>query len=110
MTHVPANSGLAQIFENEAQVEDHRDTEKMSAMNSNRTEASKIPSWFHHKDAAAAGEAMSARYLAQKAERSPAIDVARPEAYEEFKRKMDDRFAQAQQLYDGAPEQAQRPT
>ncbi len=110
MTHVPANSGLAQIFENEAQVEDHRDTEKMSAMNSNRTEASKIPSWFHHKDAAAAGEAMSARYLAQKAERPPAIDVAHPEAYEEFKRKMDDRFAQAQQLYDGASEQTQRPT
>ncbi len=101
MTHSSANNGLAHIFTDMKSEEQHEPAAQ---------EASKAPSWFHQKDAANAGEAMAARYLAQKAERPPVIEVAKPEAYEEFKRKMDDRFAQAQQLYDGPSPNMQRPT
>lgn len=102
MTHTPAKNGLAQIFATDAHVEDHAAPPA--------PEIAKAPSWFHQKGETPAGEALSARYLAQKAERAPIVEVARPEAYEEFKRKMDDRFAQAQQLYDNPTAQMQRPT
>ncbi len=102
MTHTLAKNGLAQIFATDAQVEDHAAPPAL--------DAAKAPSWFHQKGETPAGEALSARYLAQKAERPPIVEVARPEAYEEFKRKMDDRFAQAQQLYDNPTAQIQRPT
>ncbi len=103
MTHTPSHTGLAHIFTKDINSDDQKEPVAQ--------DVSKAPSWFHQKDAATAGEAMAARYLAQKADRPPAIEVTKPEAYDEFKRKMDDRFAQAQQLYDGPEAQhLPRPT
>lgn len=103
MTHTPSNTGLAHIFTKDIKSDDQNEPAAQ--------DVSKAPSWFHQKDAATAGESMAARYLAQKVERPPAIEVTKPEAYDEFKRKMDDRFTQAQQLYDGPVAlQAPRPT
>lgn len=102
MTNTPANNSLTQIFAKDS-IADETDIPDAK-------DAAKAPSWFHHKDSDDIGRAMSERYMAQKVEQTPAIETAKPEAYEEFKRKMDDRFVQAQRLYDTELPRVQRPT
>ena len=102
MTNTPANNSLTQIFAKDS-IADETDIPDAK-------DAAKAPSWFHHKDSDEIGRAMSARYMEQKVEQTPAIETAKPEAYEEFKRKMDDRFVQAQRLYDTELPRVQRPT
>ena len=102
MTTSPANNGLAHIFAKDV------DPEKPEVADS--PDAAKAPSWFHQKDAAPASHAMEQRYLTPKPERQPIMETEQPEGYNDFRRKMDDRFAHAQELYDAPSAQIQRPT
>ena len=102
MTNSPANNGLAHIFA--------KDVEPENQDAAGAQDAAKAPSWFHQKDTVPASDAVELRYLSQKPERQPILETEQPEAYNDFKRKMDDRFAHAQELYDNPSPQVQRPT
>ena len=109
MTNAPSNKGLSHIFAkdaNDMNVEERRNEEQEF----NPLGESKAPSWFHHRDTNAIGEAMSSRYISQKTESPPATEVTQTESYEAFRRKMDDRFEQAKRLYDSDLPSVQRPT
>lgn len=62
----------------------------------------KTPSWFHQPELTSAGEAFNSRYAARKADQPLMVETPGVEKYEDFKRRMDDKFSQAQQLFDPA--------
>lgn len=64
--------------------------------------AEKTPSWFHQPELNIAGEAFNARYAARKSDMPPIVETPGAEKYEDFKRRMDDKFSQGQRLYDPA--------
>jgi hypothetical protein len=63
-------------------------------------EQEKVPSWFHTAPHDGVAEAFNTRYASQNSDYKPIVETPGPEKYEEFKRRMDDKFAQAQRLYD----------
>jgi hypothetical protein len=103
MTNTTAKNGLAHIFES-------TDDAPAESVPPHTTGSEKAPSWFHSKDMQGVGEAMTTRYLARNSSDPSIVETPGPEAYDEFKRKLDDRFTQAQRLYDVPPPQVQRPT
>lgn len=104
MTNAQNKQGLAEIFEPTLETQEKPDDHVQ------QDGFERAPSWFHHKDAEAVGDAMHARYLARKTDEPMIVDTPGPEAYQEFKRKLDERFAQAQRLYDNPAPKVQHPT
>jgi hypothetical protein len=104
MTKPESRNGLAHIFENEA---DHEET---AADASPPLGAERTPSWFLHKEQSGIGDALAERYQRRRQDEQRIIETPGPEAYDEFKRKLDERFSQAQNIYDNPNRQPTRPT
>lgn len=102
MTNPNTKQGLAHIFESKA--EDIAPAEDINLTN----DFEKAPSWFHRSADRNTEETFNSRFPARNLDAPLFVETPGPEAYDEFKRKLDDRFATAQKLYD--PALQQRPT
>jgi hypothetical protein len=104
MTEPAAKSGLAHIFKTENNTDIEREDEP-------HFELERAPSWFHNRDSMVTGDTSKDRYTARNPDRPLVVETPGPEEYEDFKRKLDDRFSQAQRLFDNPPKPTvQRPT
>jgi hypothetical protein len=73
----------------------------------------KTPSWFSRDMSTNTGEALADRYRAARPESSLIVETPGPEAYEAYRRRLDEKFTQAQRIYDVPQEPAvtqRRPT
>jgi hypothetical protein len=60
----------------------------------------KTPSWFSQDIVTEAGDDLADRYKAARAEHPVIVETPGSEAYEIYRRRLDERFQQAQRLYD----------
>ncbi len=104
MTNPESRNGLAHIFDNDAQ------HEPLAPDLSPPPDQERTPSWFLHKEQSGIGDALAERYQQRRAEEHKIVETPGPELYGDFKRKMEERFSQAQQLYDNPDRQPTRPT
>jgi hypothetical protein len=70
----------------------------------------KTPSWFTFDLSAQAGEALAERYNASRSESQLVIETPGPEAYEVYRRQLDEKFTQSQRLFEAPQQSVRRPT
>jgi hypothetical protein len=102
-TNQEDQNGLTHIFDNESV---QTDTPKENTP----FEAEHTPSWFLHKQHSGIGDALAERYQQRRQSEHKTVETPGPEAYEDYKRKLDGRFSQAQQNYDNPVRPPMRPT
>jgi hypothetical protein len=62
----------------------------------------RTPSWFSRDMSDEAGEALADRYRASQKQNAPIFETPGPQAYDDYKRRLEEKFTQAHRLYDPA--------
>ncbi len=79
------------------------DPELNSADDTAIDDAQKTPSWFTREIVPSTDEDLAEHYRTSRPESRLAIETPGPEAYADYKRKLDERFSQGQRLFDVPP-------
>jgi hypothetical protein len=67
---------------------------------------SRTPSWFSRDISIEAGEVLAERYRTSERVSLPVFETPGPEAYEDYKKRLEEKFSQAQRLYDPLEKQS----